>query len=43
MSGVNHPVIFADLREDRPHAGRDGGLADPGGGVMAMDHKAGRR
>ena len=26
----HHPVILADLREDRPCAGRDGGFADPG-------------
>jgi hypothetical protein len=39
----HHPVIVADLREDRPHAGRDGGFADPGRRVVVMDHKPGRR
>jgi len=39
----HNSVIVADLREDRPHAGRDGGFADPVGGVVVTDHKPGRR
>jgi hypothetical protein len=39
----HHPVIVADLREDRPHAGRDGGLPIRVGRVVVMDHKPGRR
>jgi len=39
----HHRVIVADLREDRPHAGRDGGLPIRVGWVVVMDHKPVRR
>jgi Helicase conserved C-terminal domain len=39
----HHPVIVADLREDRPTQAATVGLPIRVGGVVVMDHKPGRR
>jgi hypothetical protein len=39
----HRPAILTQLREDRPHAGREVVLPIRVGGVVVTDHKPGRR